>query len=72
MQYYIFQPKALMVVGYDTHHDGTRRGMSVGGFVCSLNPSLTRYFSRVSYHANHEELSNTFKQDLIRKFYCIA
>jgi len=50
----------LMVVGYDTHHDGIRKGHSVGGFVCSLNASLSRYYSRVSFHQNHEEMSNNF------------
>ncbi|KAI1284890.1 Piwi-like protein 1 [Halotydeus destructor] len=59
----VIPPKDLMVVGYDTHHDGTRRGASVGGFVCSLNPSLSRFYSRVAYHTNHEEMSNNFAQN---------
>jgi len=58
-------PKKMMVVGYDTHHDGARKGASVGGFVCSLNQSLSRYFSRVSYHNNQEELSNNFAANFI-------
>ncbi|RWS19309.1 piwi-like protein 1, partial [Leptotrombidium deliense] len=48
-------PKSLMVVGYDTYHDSTRGGQSVGGFVCSLNTNLTSFYSRTSYHGNREE-----------------
>ncbi|RWS01988.1 piwi-like protein 1, partial [Dinothrombium tinctorium] len=56
----LIPPRSLMVVGYDTYHDSTKRGSSVGGFVCSLNPTLTRWYSRVAYHQNREEMSNNF------------
>ena len=58
-------PKKLMVVGYDTHHDGTRKSESVGGFVCSINDSLTRYYSRVSYHKDRNEMTSNFRQNLV-------
>lgn len=56
-------PKKIMVVGYDTYHDGLRRGASVGGFVCSLNETLTRWYSRVAYHTNNDEMSNKFAEN---------
>lgn len=64
-------PKKLMVVGYDTHHDGTRKGESVGGFVCSINDQLTRYYSRVAYHKDRNEMSDNFRNNFIEglKFY---
>ena len=57
-----------MVCGVDSHHDGTRKGQSVGGFVSSINPSLTRWFSRVSYHSNQEEMSNNVAENFTRAF----
>lgn len=48
----------LMVCGYDTYHDATLKGKSVGGFVCTLNNSLTSYFSKVDYHTSREEMSS--------------
>ena len=51
-------PKNLMVIGFDTYHDGARRGESVGALVASLNGSLTRYHSRVTYHRNKDEMSS--------------
>jgi aubergine-like protein len=53
-------PKNVMVVGYDTYHDSTQRGKSVGGFVSSMNATLTRWFSRVSYHGTQDEMSGNF------------
>ncbi|RWS06115.1 piwi-like protein 1 [Dinothrombium tinctorium] len=55
--------KGIMVVGFDTYHEtqlenGARK--SVGGFVCSINPSLSRWYSRVNFHNTAEELSNHF------------
>ena len=36
------QLKKLMVVGIDTYHDSSSRGRSVGGFIASTNPNLTK------------------------------
>jgi aubergine len=49
-----------MVVGFDTYHDSAKRGTSVGGFTCSLNATLTQWYSRVSFHKNQEEMSSNF------------
>lgn len=56
-----------MVCGIDSHHDGTRKNQSVGAFVSSINPSLTRWYSRVSYHGNQEEMSNNIAENFARK-----
>lgn len=53
-----------MVVGYDTYHDSTQKGKSVGAFVSSLNPKLTQWYSRVAYHSNQEEMSSNFALNL--------
>ncbi|CAG2106969.1 unnamed protein product, partial [Medioppia subpectinata] len=50
-------PKDLMVVGFDVHRDSSQRGKALGGFVCSTNATLTKWYSRVSFHDNREELS---------------
>lgn len=53
--------KDLMVVGYDTYHDSVRKGQSVGGFVASLNPTLTRYHSRCTFQHTGMELADGLK-----------
>ena len=50
----------IMVIGYDTYHDGLLRDKSVGGFVASMNNELTSYFSKVAYHSNRDEMSMNF------------
>ena len=45
-----------MVVGFDTYHDSLKKGMSVGGFVASLNSSLTQYYSKCTFQHNSQEL----------------
>lgn len=57
-----------MVVGYDCYHDTVRRGSSVGAFVCSLNPSATRWYSRANFHLDRNEMSSNFAGNLTRKF----
>jgi len=57
-------PKNIMVVGYDTYHDSLNKSQSVGGFVCSLNGSLTSWYSRVAYHKDSEEMSANFSINL--------
>ncbi|XP_051807220.1 piwi-like protein 2 [Acanthochromis polyacanthus] len=53
--------KNLMVVGVDVHHDTSKRHQSVMGFVASVNSSLTRWYSRVTFQAPNEELINGFR-----------
>ncbi|XP_074601873.1 piwi-like protein 1 [Brevipalpus obovatus] len=57
-------PKNMMIVGYDCYHDSAKKGSSVGAFVCSLNQSATRWYSRCSYHQSREEMSGNFAMHL--------
>lgn len=53
-----------MVIGYDTYHDAGARNRSAGAFVASLNRTFTRWYSRVSFHATHQELGSMLAQHL--------
>jgi aubergine-like protein len=55
------QVTGLMVIGYDTWHKSTQKDTSVGGFVASTNPTLSRFFSQCTFHQNNEELCNNMK-----------
>ncbi|XP_074601974.1 piwi-like protein 1 [Brevipalpus obovatus] len=57
-------PKNMMIAGYDCYHDSAKKGSSVGAFVCSLNQSATRWYSRVTYHQSREEMSGNFSMHL--------
>ncbi|XP_074527387.1 piwi-like protein 2 isoform X2 [Halichoeres trimaculatus] len=57
--------KHLMVVGVDVHHDTSRVHQSVMGFVASVNSSLTRWYSRVTFQTPTEELINGFRVCLL-------
>ncbi|GFY37292.1 piwi-like protein 1 [Trichonephila inaurata madagascariensis] len=50
----------VMIIGYDTYHDSSRKGQSAGAFVSSMNANFTRWYSRVTFHSagGWEELSN--------------
>lgn len=37
------QLSSLMVIGIDSYHDSSARGKSAGGFVASVNKTLTRF-----------------------------
>ena len=50
-----------MVIGFDTYHDSEKSGLSCGGFVASLNKSLTRYYSQAIFQSRHEELVSGLK-----------
>ena len=50
-----------MVVGIDCYHDSAQKGRSVGGIVASLNPLLTRYYSRCTFQHNMQELCDGLK-----------
>ena len=45
-----------MVIGYDSYHDSSQRGKSVGAAVFSLNPQMTRWYSQCALHGETEEL----------------
>ncbi|KAM6931274.1 piwi-like protein 2 [Xenentodon cancila] len=53
--------KNLMVVGVDVHHDTSKLRQSVMGFVASVNSSLTRWYSRVTFQTPTEELISGFR-----------
>jgi aubergine len=57
--------KTMMVCGVDVYHDPARRGQSVVGFLASVNPALTRWYSRSKYQAAGQELVDTLKSCLI-------
>uniref|UniRef100_A0A8D3C5Y8 Piwi-like protein 2 n=1 Tax=Scophthalmus maximus TaxID=52904 RepID=A0A8D3C5Y8_SCOMX len=64
--------KNLMVVGVDVHHDTSRMRQSVMGFVASVNSSLTRWYSRVTFQTPSEELICGLKACLLaalQKYY---
>ncbi|XP_067459656.1 piwi-like protein 2 [Thunnus thynnus] len=64
--------KHLMVVGVDVHHDTSKSHQSVMGFVASVNSSLTRWYSRVTFQTPTEELINGFRVCLLaalQKYY---
>lgn len=60
----ICQQKSLMVIGIDVYHDASRGGRSVGGFVASMNKSLTRWYSRVCFQSPGQELIDGLKMAL--------
>ncbi|XP_015235143.1 PREDICTED: piwi-like protein 2 [Cyprinodon variegatus] len=57
--------KNLMIVGVDVHHDTSKSHQSVMGFVASVNSSLTRWYSRVSFQAPSQELIHGFTVCLV-------
>ena len=65
-----------MVIGIDSFHDISRGRMSIGGFVASTNPELTRWFSQVSrMQMLGEELLpglRMFMVAAIRKYYEVS
>ncbi|KAL7671662.1 hypothetical protein ACOME3_006558 [Neoechinorhynchus agilis] len=49
--------KNSMIVGIDCHH--ARGGTSVAGIVCSLNDTISRFYSRCYYQTEGQELATT-------------
>merc|ERR1719369_1461008 len=41
-----------MVIGYDTYHDTSQKGRSVGAVVASMNSTFTKYLSVANLHTN--------------------
>nr|AIY62327.1 piwi [Fimbriaphyllia ancora] len=56
--------KKTMVIGIDCYHDSASKGRSVGGFVASMNQTLTKYFSRVSFQHSGMELIDGLKTNM--------
>jgi len=64
--------KKGMVIGIDTYHDSSDNKKSCGAFVASINPSLTRYYSKVNIHMSNEELQKSLSicmQSALKKFH---
>lgn len=53
--------KNLMVIGIDTYHDSAKKGRSVGGVVCSINRTITRFYSRCTFQHTAQELNDGLK-----------
>lgn len=47
-----------MICGIDTYHEAGHKGITVGGFVASMNPEFTRWYSRPTIQEKREELVN--------------
>lgn len=50
-----------MVIGIDCYHDSLTKGRSVGGFVASMNKTLTKYHSSVTFQHTGMELIDELK-----------
>ncbi|KAI8512036.1 Piwi-like protein 1 [Branchiostoma belcheri] len=53
--------KSMMVVGIDCYHDSATKGQSIGGVIASMNNSLTRWYSRCTFHHSGQELIDGLK-----------
>ena len=54
--------KKLMVIGFDVYHDSLNKGQSIGGFIASMNDSLTRYYSKTTTQRSHNEICSQLKE----------
>jgi hypothetical protein len=50
-----------MVVGIDTYRDSQSRSSQMVGFVASINPTCTRYYSRVVEQRSSTDLISGLK-----------
>ena len=48
-------------LGYDTWHNSSQKGQSVGGFVSTTNTTLSRFYSQCTLHSNNEEMCDNMK-----------
>ncbi|XP_045133074.1 piwi-like protein Ago3 [Portunus trituberculatus] len=55
----------LMVCGVDVYHDSCQRGSSVVGFVASMNQTLTKWYSNVSFQHTGDEIVHKLKIHLL-------
>jgi len=53
--------KNTMVVGYDSYHDSSQKGLAVGAVVATMNSDLTRFSSSTTLHRNNDELISQMK-----------
>nr|AGA54121.1 piwi-like protein 4 [Rhinolophus ferrumequinum] len=57
--------KSLMVVGIDVCKDAFNKGMAVVGFVASINPRITRWFSRCILQKTTTDVADCLKVFMI-------
>ncbi|KAG1657737.1 Piwi-like protein 1 [Nymphon striatum] len=50
-----------MIMGFDTYHDSSQRGKSVGAFISSLDQNCTKWFSVAVHHYTHEEVGTRMR-----------
>jgi aubergine-like protein len=53
--------KKIMIVGIDVYHKTEKQYKSIAGFVSSLNPEQTRWYSKVCFQMVGQELTDTLK-----------
>lgn len=53
--------KHAMMCGIDTYHDAARKGNSWGGFVASMNETMTRWYSQTCQQVPGQELIDTLR-----------
>ncbi|KAK2513135.1 hypothetical protein Q9233_015765 [Columba guinea] len=64
--------KQLMVIGMDVYHAHNKGLRSVIGFVASMNPILTKWYSRVVFQMPHQEIADNLRlclADALQHFY---
>ncbi|CAF1131387.1 unnamed protein product [Adineta steineri] len=64
--------KTLMIIGIDTYRDSQSRSSQMVGFVASINPTCTRYYSRVIEQRSNKDLVTGLKscmQDALQKYH---
>ncbi|XP_065507718.1 piwi-like protein 2 [Caloenas nicobarica] len=64
--------KQLMVIGMDVYHGHSKGLRSVIGFVASMNPVLTKWYSRVVFQMPHQEIADSLRlclADALQHFY---
>ncbi|RWS16906.1 piwi-like protein 1 isoform X1 [Dinothrombium tinctorium] len=64
--------QSCMIVGMDVYHDASMKGRSVVGVVASLNSMSTRWFTRVYFQNQNEEIASILKNAMVaclKKFY---
>lgn len=54
-----------MVAGIDVYHEAGGKSSSVGAFVASINPSCTRWYSRVAHQMAGQELIDSLKINFV-------
>lgn len=58
--------KNCMIIGIDVYHDPSQRGKSVVAIVSSLNPVVTRWYTRVCFQNSNEEIVSSLEQSIVQ------